>query len=130
MDLLKSISASLLAALCVACSDSPTGSSAQSVFILVPKDLAVSSGASAQLVNHSGAPIHVGAISCYVQTERQTDAGWTEVPRRGSDCAQPDFLLANGAAYTFIFSTPTTTGNFRLRIGAEDTVFSNVFAVR
>ncbi len=130
MTPLKLISASLSLVLCAACADSPTDSSDQSVFILVPKQVAVGSGASAQLVNHSGGPIHVGAISCGVQTDRQTNAGWTEVPRRGSDCPQPDFLLANGAAYTFVFSTPTTTGNFRLRIGSEDTVFSNVFAVR
>lgn len=130
MTPLKCLSASLLVALCVACSDSPTGTSGESVFILVPAQLAVSSGAKAQLVNHSGGPIHVGAISCGVQTDRRTDAGWIEVPRPGNECPQPDFLLANGAAYTFVFSTPTTPGDFRLRIGAEDTVFSNVFAVR
>ena len=130
MTTLKFISASLLVALCAACTDSPTGSPGRSVFIVVPEQVAVRSGASAQLVNHSGGPIHVGAISCGVQTDRQTDAGWTEVPRRGSDCPQPDFLLANGTAYTFVFSTPTTSGNFRLRLGADDPVISNRFAVR
>ena len=130
MTSLKRISSALLLALCASC-DSPTGSQDRSVFMVVPEQVTLGSLASGRLINQSGDVLHIGGFPCGMRTDRQSEAGWTEVPGSGNECPQPDFTLADGAEYGFGFRAPAATGTFRLRTFSEgDSVFSNVFTVQ
>ena len=131
MTSFKRIATALLISLCAACADSPTGTQGRSVFMVVPEQVVPGSLASGRLVNQSGDVLHIGSFPCGMRTDRQSEAGWAEVPGSGNECPQPDFTLPDGVEHGFTFQVPGTAGTYRLRTFSEgDSVFSNVFTVR
>lgn len=121
----------VLVALGAGCAADPVTTIPDGVFITVAEPITAGSSVSAELVNHSDAPVSIGWLPCYIVTDRRVGNQWAEIPKQPAACILPEFTVGPGASFPFPFSGPATTGTFRVRTMVEGkTVYSAPFIVR
>ncbi|MES2125220.1 MAG: hypothetical protein V4503_11095 [Gemmatimonadota bacterium] len=121
----------ILASLGTGCVGSPTGVNPYGVFLAVTGTVDAGTTLTFRVVNNSRATVQVGALSCYVETDRLEGNRWTEHPRESGSCILPGYAVEPGKSRAFPLAAPATAGTYRLRaLVAGDSVFSAGFEVR
>ena len=113
------------------CAVDPSSFEVGPVSMVVPQTVAASVSVNAVLRNHSGSVVHVGAIGCYVETDRWDSGEWKSLGPRLTLCIQLDSAVATGTDFPFNFFSPAESGTYRLRTYVEgDSTLSGPFTVR